>query len=183
MGFKRVLSDASIYIYSKGEVKLIVPIFIDDITLVSKNDTTMDSTVQELSKHFKLWDLDATTFLLSVQVSQSHYVDELLKCFNIEDCNSVKTPLSPGSDLFGLVPTFSQQEEMRFIPYLAAVGSLQYLATMTRPDIAYAVSYLGRFNHNPHPKHWTAVKHLLCYLKSTSTDKLVYIKSDDSELF
>jgi len=85
--------------------------------------------------------------------------------------------------LFGLVPTFSQQEEMRFIPYLAAVGSLQYLATMTRPDIAYAVSYLGRFNHNPHPKHWTAVKHLLCYLKSTSTDKLVYIKSDDSELF
>jgi len=92
MGFKRVLSDNSIYIYSKNQVKLIVPIFIDDITLVSKDDAAMDSTVQELSKHFKLCDLGATTFLLSVQIkqdleahtvslSQSHYVDELLKQF------------------------------------------------------------------------------------------------------
>jgi len=135
LGFKCVLSDASIYIYSKDEVKLIVPIFIDNITLISKDDTAMDSTVQELSKHFKLRDLGATTFLLLVQVkqdlkaytislSQSHYIDKLLKCFKMEDCNPVKTPLSPGSDLSGLVPTPSQQENMCFIPYLAAVGSL-----------------------------------------------------------
>ena len=64
MGFKRVLSDNSIYIYSRNQVKLIVPIFIDDITLVSKDDAAMDSTVQELSKYFKLCDLGATTFLL-----------------------------------------------------------------------------------------------------------------------
>jgi len=194
MSFKCVLSDNSISIYSRNQVKLIVPIFIDDITLVSKDDATMDSTVQELSKHFKLRDLGVTTFLLSVQVkqdleahtislSQSHYVDELLKRFNIKECNPVKTPLSSGSDLSSLVPTPSQQEEMRFIPYLAAVGSLQYLATMTQSDIAYAVSYLGRFNHNPHLEHWTAVKHLLHYLKGTSHYKLVYSKSDDSELF
>ena len=124
MGFKRTLSDNSIYIYSRNQVKLIVPIFIDNITLVSKDDAAMDSTVQELSKHFKLRDLGATTFLLSVQVkqdleahtislSQSHYVDELLKRFNMEECNPVKTPLSPGSDLSSLVPTPSQQEEMR----------------------------------------------------------------------
>ena len=142
MGFKCVLSDNSIYIYSRNQVKLIVPIFIDDITLVPKDDAAMDSTVQELSKHFKLRDLGATTFFLSVQVkqdleaqtvslSQSHYVDELLKRFNMEECNPVKTPLSPGSNLSSLVPTPSQQEEMRFISYLAAVGSLQYLATMT----------------------------------------------------
>ena len=70
MGFKHVLSDNSIYIYSRNQVKLIVPIFIDNITLVSKDDAAMDSTVQELSKHFKLRDLGATTFLLSVQVKQ-----------------------------------------------------------------------------------------------------------------
>jgi hypothetical protein len=69
------------------------------------------------------------------------------------------------------------------ISYLSAVGSLQYLATMTRPDIAYAVSYLGRFNHNPHPTHWAAVKHLLRYLKGTSGYKLVYKASDNEELF
>ena len=36
MGFKRVLSDNSIYIYSRNQVKLIVPIFIDDITLFQR---------------------------------------------------------------------------------------------------------------------------------------------------
>ena len=118
MGFKRVLSDNSIYIYSRNQVKLIVPIFIDDITLVLKDNAAIDSisTVQELSKYFKLRDLGATTFFLSVQVkqdleahtislSQSHYVDELLKQFNMEECNPVKTPLSPSSDLSSLVPT------------------------------------------------------------------------------
>jgi len=135
IGFKCVLSDNSIYIYSRNQVKLIVPIFIDDITLVSKDDAAMDSTVQELSKHFKLCDLGATTFLFSVQVkqdleahtislSQSHYVDKLLKRFNMEECNPIKTPLSPSLDLSSLVPTPSQQEKMCFIPYLAAVGSL-----------------------------------------------------------
>ena len=54
---------------------------------------------------------------------------------------------------------------------------------MTRPDIAFAVSYLGCFNHNPHPEHWTAVKHLLRYLKGTRDLKLVYRCSDDDELF
>jgi len=72
---------------------------------------------------------------------------------------------------------------MHFISYLAAVGSLQYLANMTRPDIAYAMCYLGHFNHNSHSKYWTVVKHLLCYLKGTSTYKLVYSKSNDSKLF
>jgi len=45
LGFRRVLSDTFIYIYSKGNVKLIVPIFINNITLVSKDDAVMDSTV------------------------------------------------------------------------------------------------------------------------------------------
>jgi hypothetical protein len=171
-----------------------VPVYIDDITLVSKSDAAMDSVTQELKKHFKLRDLGATTYLLSVQVhqdlesrsislSQSHYVNELLKRFGMDDCNPVKTPLSPGIDLSAHVPTPSEQQEMRDVPYLSAVGSLQYLATMTHPDITFAVSYLGRFNHNPHPTHWAAVKHLLQYLKGTSDYKLIYKTSNDPEPF
>ncbi len=32
---------------------------------------------------------------------------------------------------------------------------------MTRSDIAQVVAYLARFNSNPGPQHWAAVKHLL----------------------
>jgi len=194
LGFKRLQSDNSIYIFSRGDIKIITPVFIDDITLVSKNDKAMDDTVKELQQHFKLRDLGPTTFLLSVQVkqdlqahtislSQSHYIDDLLERFQMDKAKPVKTPLSPGTELSQLVPTESEKQQMRNVPYLSAVGALQYLATMTRPDISYAVSYLGRFNHNPHPEHWTAVKHVLRYLKGTRDYKLIYSHSDDSELF
>jgi len=194
IGFKRLQSDNSIFIYSRDGVKIITPVFIDDITLVSKDDKAMEDTVRELQKHFKLRDLGDTTFLLSVQVkqdfeahtislSQSHYIDDLLERFQMDKARPVKTPLTPGTELSQLIPTESEKTLMQTVPYLSAVGALQYLATMTRPDIAYAVSYLGRFNHNPHPDHWTAVKHLLRYLKGTRDYKLVYHHSDDPELF
>ncbi|KAF9439442.1 hypothetical protein P691DRAFT_652212, partial [Macrolepiota fuliginosa MF-IS2] len=75
-------------------------------------------------------------------------IQELLEQFNMADpdTESLSTPLTPGSELSNIVPTLKKQEEMKQIPYLSAVGALQYLATMICPDIAYAVSYLGCFN-------------------------------------
>ncbi|KAF7760489.1 hypothetical protein Agabi119p4_11165 [Agaricus bisporus var. burnettii] len=97
--------------------------------------------------------------------------------------NPLSTPLAPGSELSDIIPSLEEQAEMRSVPYLNAVGALQYLATMTRPNIAYAVSYLGRFNSNPAPAHWLAVKHLFRYLIGTMHYKLVYQASDSEELF
>jgi len=51
------------------------------------------------------------------------------------------------------------------------------------PDIAYAVSYLGRFNCNPAPAHWLAVKHLFRYLIGTAHYKLIYRPENSPELF
>jgi len=68
LGFQR--SNNSIYIYFKRDFKIIAPVFIDDIILVSKDDSVMTSIVQELQQHFKLCDLSLTPFLLSVQIKQ-----------------------------------------------------------------------------------------------------------------
>lgn len=38
----------------------------------------------------------------------------------------------------------------------------------TRPDIAYAVSRLSRYTHNPSAEHWHALYRLLKYLKGTA---------------
>src|SRR3954454_16447070 len=79
--------------------------------------------------------------------------------------------------------TPDEVEHMAKVPYLNAVGSLQYLATMTRPDIAYAVSCLARFNAVPGPQHWAAVKHLLRYCKGTMAHRLTYSAQLGTELF
>ena len=72
---------------------------------------------------------------------------------------------------------------MRNVPYLSAIGTLQYLCTMTRPDIAKAVSFLGCFSQNPGPQHWLAVKHLFRYLQGTKDYKLTYAKGEDGLAF
>jgi hypothetical protein len=64
LGFTCLQADSSIYIYTKGDIKIIVPVFIDDITFVSKNDTAVDATIQELKTHFKLRDFGSMSLLL-----------------------------------------------------------------------------------------------------------------------
>ena len=58
-----------------------------------------------------------------------------------------------------------------------------YLAITSRLDIAYSVRVLARFNSNPGPLHWKAVKHLLRYCKGTMDLKLVYGPGNSDELF
>ena len=94
----------------------------------------------------------------------------------MSNCHAVKTPLPHGIALsHSMAPsTQGDKDFMSNVPYLSAVGSLQYLATMTRPDIAHSVAYLARFNSNPGPEHWKALKHLLRYIKGTLEHKLTY---------
>ena len=99
----------------------------------------------------------------------------------------VGTPMDPGAHLSSSMSPQSPDEHkaMVNIPYLSAVGTLQYLATTTRPDIFYAVGVLARFNTNPGVKHWKAVQHLFRYLKGSLDYKLVYgpTANDSSQLF
>ncbi|RXW16890.1 hypothetical protein EST38_g8967 [Candolleomyces aberdarensis] len=68
LGFTRLQADRLVYIYAKGKVCIIMPVYIDSITLASKNNTLLDQTVLDLSKHFKLRDLGGTKFLLDVEI-------------------------------------------------------------------------------------------------------------------
>ena len=52
--------------------------------------------------------------------------------------------------------------------YRSMIGSLMYLMLCTRPDIAFAVGALSRYNNSPKESHMDAAKHLLHYVKKTS---------------
>ncbi|RVW78802.1 hypothetical protein CK203_050971 [Vitis vinifera] len=52
-------------------------------------------------------------------------------------------PKEENEELFGLE-----------VPYLSAIGALIYLANCTRPDIAFSVNLLARYNSAPTKRHW-----------------------------
>ena len=63
---------------------------------------------------------------------------------------------------------------MKTVPYASAVGSLMYVMLCTRLDICYSVEIVGKYQSNPGIEHWTAVKHILKYLRRTRDYMLVY---------
>ena len=54
-----------------------------------------------------------------------------------------------------------------------------WVQVATRPDIAFAVSILSRFQSNPGPAHWKAMLHLLAYLKGSINYKISYSRGGD----
>ena len=67
---------------------------------------------------------------------------------------------------------------MKRVPYASAVGSLMYAMVCTRPDICYAVGMVSRYQSNPGPLHWAAVKHIFKYLQRTKSYVLEYQARD-----
>lgn len=196
MGFKRLESDRSVYLYQRGDDRIIVPIHVDDITLTSKSLEALDYFVKELASHFELRDLGPTHFLLGIEVtrdrpnrsialSQTQYIDDMLDRYKMTESNPVSTPMDPGLRLDASMNASSSEDIafMRTVPYLNAVGALLYLSLTTRPDIAHAASVLARFSSNPGPTHWKAVKHLMRYVKGTKHLKLVYRPDESGQLF
>jgi hypothetical protein len=196
MGFKRLICEHSIWVYSRGTSRIIIPVFIDDMTIAAKTKEEIAQVKDELKAHFKLRDLGPTSWLLGVEIkrnrskcsitlSQRQYILDILQRFNMEDCKPVSTPIDPSVRLSSSMSPQSSADVkfMQSVPYLQAVGALMYLATATRPDIAYAVGVLARFNKDPGLLHWKAVKHLFRYLKGTLDYKLTYSPTASLEPF
>ena len=59
-------------------------------------------------------------------------------------------------------------------PYREAVGSLNYCAVATRPDIAFSVSLLAQFMDNPRHIHCEGIKQFFRYLLGTKNWELTY---------
>jgi len=60
------------------------------------------------------------------------------------------------------------------VPYISVVDSLIYVMVYTMPDITHIVGMVSQFLFNPGKEHWSTVKLILMYLKSTSSFNLYF---------
>ena len=140
-----------------------------------------------LCKTFSMKDLGESTYILGIQVyrdrlkrmiglSQSLYLEKVLKRFNMLDSNRGLLPFRHGIHLSKGMPlkTPEEMEQMAKVPYTSAIGSLIYAILCTRPDIAYAISVTSRFQSNLDLKHWIVVKVIFKYLRRTKDLILTY---------
>ena len=74
--------------------------------------------------------------------------------------------------------TPEERERMSRVPYASAVGSIMYAMTCTRPDVAYSLGVVSRYQSDPGEAHWKVVKSILKYLRNTKDQWLIYGEPD-----
>ena len=145
LGFQQSSSDACIYTAKEGEM-FIIAVYVDDIILAGKSAEWMTEIKNMLSRRFDVKDMGPLHYFLGVKIEQNKkdgsiwigqaaYCTSLLQKFGMENCKPVKNPVSKTSRLAKATEEDSIVDKEL---YQAIVGSLLYLATMTRPDIAFA---------------------------------------------
>jgi len=181
------------YIRRKGDDFTILLVWVDDFISISTTDEQNDMTKRDLQRHFNVKSLGQPNLLLGMKISQSnhiitlsqtHYINALLKKFGLTNANPVSTFMDANVKL-DYVAKGQEDEGQGEIDekithgYATLIGLLMYLALGTRPDIAFAVNKLTQFTQSPKPTHWTAVKRVFHYLKYTHSNKLTYGGDND----
>ena len=120
-------------------------VYVDDIILASKSSTRIQEFVKSISESFDIKYMGKLYYFLGVKIAypgsgkiwigQPAYTAEVLKRFQMENSKSSATPIDTGAKL-----TKATEDSKLFNQelYQSAIGSLLYLSTRTRPDIAYA---------------------------------------------
>jgi len=108
-------------------------------------------------------------------------LDKVLKHFSMENSKKRELPIQSNTKLSKTQSpsTKAKIADMSQVPYASTVGSIMYAMTCTRPDVAFALSMVSRYQENPGRAHWIVVKNILKYLRRTKEWFLVLGGSDD----
>jgi hypothetical protein len=178
LGFKPSSADASLFI--KGTSYLVV--YVDDILVITPTEAEWHNFEGAFSKAFDIRTFPSVTSYLGIQffrdatgikLTHENFIKTLISKYDMEDAKPRTTPMSVHTKL---TKDDGTPLDVHKFPYSSLVGALLFLASTTRPDIAFTVSALSRYMATPTIGHWETAKRVLRYLSSTATTGLFFEK-------
>ncbi|OBZ68344.1 Retrovirus-related Pol polyprotein from transposon TNT 1-94 [Grifola frondosa] len=181
IGFTRLQCEYCIYYHVTDTGIIITGMHIDDFIIVSSSRPAVDEFKHQLRDAWSISDLGKARFCVGIAIdrdrathtarlSQVALIDKILAQFHLADAHSVSTPLDPSLRLSHIdhsPKTDKAKAAAAKLPYRALVGSLNYVAVGSRPDISFAVQHLSQFMDCYGQTHWDAAKRVARYLKGT----------------
>ncbi|CAM8993843.1 unnamed protein product [Rhodiola kirilowii] len=185
-GFKSSLNDYSLFTLTKGDIFLILLVYVDDVIITGNSEELISEVKQFIHHKFKIKDLGHLKYFLGLEVARStegiflnqrKYALELLEEHSLTDCKPAKTPIRLKHNLsMSTAPILNDQ-----LQYRRLVGKLIYL-TITRPDLAYPVHILSQFMQHPTEDHQSAALRLLRYVKAAPAQGILFPACSDLQL-
>ncbi|MBW0497804.1 hypothetical protein O181_037519 [Austropuccinia psidii MF-1] len=139
-------------LYTNDKQTMFLHVHVDDGFLIGKSEQELLRFLKELHTVLKLKDSD------------------------MEKSLPVKSPCNRNL----LKELEAVNEPVAITGYQQVIGSLNYLAQHTQPDILFTVNSLSCYSTYPSERHWVALKHLLRYLNGTS-QLCMYYSRDGNE--
>jgi hypothetical protein len=199
-GFTQLGQDSSVFCKSRTDAngkchKLIVGCYVDDLCVLYGDDcdgSLYSDFIASLQDRWNVEDEGPVNDLLNVdfttesdgtiKLSQANYIDKMVERYLPADDPLLDDTVTPcDSNLEELVrvaiaakesgATVDEELQRR---YQSIIGSLLYCATNSRPDIAFAVGYLGRAMSCPTPELYDVALRVLRYLRAHRTIGLRY---------
>ncbi|GJX29605.1 retrotransposon protein, putative, ty1-copia subclass [Tanacetum coccineum] len=195
INFTQNLDKPCVYLKASGSNVALLVLYVDNILLMGNSIAMLQEIKSWLCKCFSMIDLGEAAYILGIKIirdrskqlialSQSAYLEKILKKFRMENSKKGYTPMMEKPDYRKLqvAKTPTEVQRMQRVPYASAIGSIMYPVRCTRPDVAFAKNLCSRFQQNPSEIHWTAVKTILKYLRNTKDMVLVYGAKPEDEL-
>jgi histone deacetylase 1/2 len=185
-GFVASNYDPSLFTSRSHDHTTMILVYVDDILITGNSTSHVQQCITNLQQAFSIKDLGPLSYFLGIAVtttpqgyhfSQTKYLQDLLTRTNMQSAKPSTTPMATGSSLS------SDDSALFYNPHLyrSIVGALQY-ATITRPDLSFAVNKVSQYMHAPTENHWSAVKRILRYIRGSINLGLFFHSSSTNTL-
>lgn len=187
-GFKQCPDDPCLYKLQNKEGTMFLCLYVDDGLVFSDNEEQAQKFLQYLKTRFEVVSHEPDTYVgIRIQrnrskklifLNQKGYIERILTRLGMTNATTVTTPSDLTHKLSKEMGNNSDEDTERRFPYREAVGCLNYLAVMTRADIAFSVNKVAKFWERPQSGHWKAVKRIMRYLALTIKAGIKYCGSN-----
>ena len=194
-------TDPNIWFIGKGKDRITIGMWVDDMLILTPKGRRdlADKFWTGFRSRFNCKDLVVPAKFVGLEITrnraartitlrQSTYIDGMFDKYMSGDSTKVrKLPVGRDEALLKAFMEIKPGEggEAATVltkEYMGLIGSLLYAAGMTRPDIAFHVSFLAKMMQNPSEEALDAARGILGYLKHTRDLGITYGPSEDLEM-
>lgn len=183
-----------------NEAPIYIGLYLDDMIYFSPSNNTLKAFETQFgNKITTTFNGDIDYFLgikfntktngpidVNMHMTQIAFIDDLVQDQNLqsEAVTTPKTPYRSGYPVDNIPkednPPHLQSKYTAMYQHL--IGSLNWLAISTRPDVSTITSTLAQYMQNPSKDHILAAKNVIRYLKGTSELSISFHTNKDSSI-
>lgn len=182
LGCVQSQSDGAMFTFNDGRGSPVYfLLYVDDIQIASEQLPRVTHFKKVLLQKFPGRDLGPTEFFLQMSVQrdrsrrivvlkQQRHIEKLVDVAGITDARPVSLPMIP--TVYRDVTGVAIEDPTAITQYKSLLGALMHISNYTRPDIAFAVSYLARFVTAPTADKFARLLDIIKYLSGTAAHGL-----------